>query len=296
MKILYGYVVPPFSVHDFVTVVYIEGDQCFFAQLKQHKILSFEKFDRNEFVLEQTAEFAYEKKEGDEGLYCFKTAHPPVILGEYLEVISPLIDFIRHNVVNDFALLSIARFLHFTGYRYTLVNQINHHFRSSGIASRYPFIEEEQFLPAGNHNIHVLQTIDFYKHLVVIYEDVLQWNQLLYVYNDHVFIGHHKIAYLDFTCGRYYVEDIMEHYINGLSKRERKIFSLSNRYVYKALMESTEAISAHDTWDRNAILDSYKDDSQFIPDTQPAVTNTIQKFRTYKNDIIRKKQEWAIIW
>jgi hypothetical protein len=287
---LYGYIISPIDVVDFVPVIFTKGGNYYLAESKDGIINDFVKIEVAEHDTEDNIAITYIPKQniietniietrlkGQNTLYCYQGPDNQTRIGEFSDLTSDLSKLLKQKVCNEFANLSIAKFLGLTGIRFQIIKAINNEYRKRHMNFRMSEPDIDQFVDIKT--LDELDEVIKQTGMQVNLDPDFGWNDLMYIYKNYVLIRDRKIRYKAFKK-HYLAFDVLEIF-----------FSNSGRAT-DTIVENNEVF--HDAL-RNEMIPAVDDEKDFArcywlekgytssPDSQTSDDFTTEETENKKN-------------
>ncbi|MDF2188364.1 hypothetical protein [Paraflavitalea sp. CAU 1676] len=257
MKSVYGYINPPFTVNDFVPIVYRENDDYFVAEIKDFKIADFITIDETGFVIEPITWIENKVDINSPALFGFlndmnvlRADWPNTLFDFYIKSL-------RRATHNVYTKLSIANLLDLVGLKYKLIEKINGGFSIQEYDYTYPFVDEAPFEPyTDDKKQAVAETIYMLNQLAHQYHLQLTWNDLIYIWKDHVYVGAFKIDSKQFKRDFPEAKSILLDYCTPQSLTEQLKTIKANKETFMEWIPAAKTALA-DTHHHEVLKDYY---------------------------------------
>lgn len=247
MTSVYGYIIPPFKVNDFVPIVYCDETDYYIAEIKEHCITDFISIDKTEFEIK---EFAKDEKQtvdiGSPALYAFlnDTGHyslhwPDTLFDFYIKAL-------HSSRYNMYARLSIATVLDLVGLKYKLIENINYGFNIKECGYSYPFIDQEAFERYSFSRKREMQaTFEMLEMISKKHHSYISWEDLIYVWRDYIYIGKFKISSRHFKRDFPDAKLILLNYLSTKNLNQQLTIIRSNRLTFLELIPNARELVAN---------------------------------------------------
>jgi|GEM_PF-6199710 len=292
---LYGYVIPPIDVVDFLPLVYTNNDQFYFAESENGIINDFVQFRVAEDAGQNNSAIDYipgqniiktvitkTRSKGQNTLYCYKGPDNQIMIGEFFDLVSYLSSLLVHKDCNEFARLTLARFLGLTGMRFQLIDSINKSYRQKTMNFRIAEPDIDQFVELKDFD-DLDQVIRQTAELINITAH-FDWNDFMYIYKDNVLIADYRMDYDDFK-DYHLAFQILETFFSKSRRATEAI--VSNKAVFHDALYSEMVPAIDDEEDfgrcywveKSYTSDDPEDTDDFSDDTLDDKKEDFKKYR-----------------
>jgi hypothetical protein len=289
MKKIYGYIIPPLAIIDFLPTVYSNGNQKFISEVKDNFITSFEELSDDIPVMFDPVDC--EKKEMDSAFYFYMSPSGEIIKGEYEYISIQLAILLKSDSINNFAKLSIASFLNLNGSEKSIVEEIRNNLG----------INELGFIAARNYSkeitIEIMPNAEIESKfhecasIIQITNGAISYNDLFYFENDNIFFDVFRCPISDFIDSVHSFREILQMYFTPLSRNVKQAIRIKNKSLYQFFWENRIEIkltSAEEKLEMNNIEETYNMENELSRGLKTVDENTLNI--KHKRDEMLKKR------
>lgn len=233
---LYGYIEPPFSVIDFVPVVYKEGEDFYSTVVSNHIITDFYRISPYT-EMKEILRLNIQKKVNEPAFYCYMDPDGKEIYGEYIDISPYLFDILTDNHLNYFAKLSIAYFVKLVGLQKTLIDKINKKYTE--INPDFILLEIKQKSTEIENNLQfklILKYIDYWQNEIERSQSKLFWKDVLYSDGAYIYLNSYCIP-VDIFIKIPVSKSILINYLTSLGQKERRNLELTNNDLFNTSLD-----------------------------------------------------------
>lgn len=240
MKSVYGYIIPPFKVNDFVPVVYTEQDDYYIAEIQDHYIEGFICIEKESYNIKAFSEIeksAFDIKtkvdRNSPALYVFltETGHTDINWPH------TLYDFHIRSLFNSryniYTKLSIAIVLDLVGLRFKIIETLNERLKLTEASYSYPFVGETDFESYSSVHQQAFQEKLKALHLLKKTYNTISWEDLIYLWEDNLYVGKFKISSENFKRDFPGAKSILLDYCSTKTYSKQVSIMEANRLSYQ---------------------------------------------------------------